>query len=79
MVYLLYLQVENVENLTVANQHENIVQPADIPKAIIENVITTIQFHIYMVHNSFSYYQIQIVKKIFILLTQSHLCLSNFG
>ncbi|WJX82599.1 hypothetical protein P8452_65338 [Trifolium repens] len=31
------VKVENVENLTVANQHENIVQPADIPKAIIEN------------------------------------------
>jgi hypothetical protein len=71
MVYLLYLQVENVENLTVANQHENIVQPADIPKAIIENVITTIQFHIYMVHNSFSYYQIQMVKKYSYC---SHLC-----
>jgi hypothetical protein len=41
------LQVENVENLTVASHEENkTVQPADIPnKAIIENVITTIQFH----------------------------------
>ncbi|PNX86306.1 hypothetical protein L195_g042384, partial [Trifolium pratense] len=31
-------QVENMENLTVANQQENkTVQPTDIPKAIIEN------------------------------------------
>ncbi|PNX68818.1 hypothetical protein L195_g056377, partial [Trifolium pratense] len=30
--------VENMENLTVANQQENkTVQPTDIPKAIIEN------------------------------------------